>query len=109
VRAGLLDRSLRVEQRTAPDPAYGGMAANWTTFATVWAEVLEQTGRELLSAGITEAQLTIQVTMRYLPGLNASMRLVDEYGRILQINAVAMQGRKAWHVLQCSEYSASAA
>ena len=91
MRAGLLDRNIVIEQRgAASDPTYGGISAAWSTFAVVWAEIQELSGREYLMAATVQAQRTVQVTIRYLPGLTAAMRLRDG-DRILQINAVAMQ------------------
>lgn len=107
MKAGQLDRRVIVQQRAAADPAYGAVSATWTTFATVWAGIHELTGREYLAARTQEAAQTVQVTIRYLPGLNASMRIIDNT-RILQINGISMQGRKAWHVLQCTEFNQTA-
>jgi len=108
MRAGLLDRNITIEKRAAgADATYGGISSTWVPVATVWAEISDLTGREYLMAATVQAQRTVQVMIRYLPGLTAAMRLRDG-DRILQINAVAMQGRRAWHVLQCSDFNQAA-
>jgi SPP1 family predicted phage head-tail adaptor len=107
VRAGLLDHKLVIQQRAPLDATYGALAQTWTTFATVWGQITERTGREYMAVESTQAMQTVVVTIRYLAGLRGDMRIMDE-NRVLQIIGIAMQGRRAWHVLSCTEFNEAA-
>jgi len=101
-----MDRRVQILQRgPSTDPTYGGLTDTWTVFATVWAQIHDLTGREVLAAGTTEAAKSVQITIRYLGGLSPGMRVFDiTANRTLLISAPPSQsGRRMFHILQCTE------
>lgn len=49
MKAGKLDQRVLIERPNTTKNEYGEPEPNWTTVATVWAEVSDLTGRELRS------------------------------------------------------------
>jgi len=56
--------------------ANGEPVAGWTDVATVWAGVVDITGREYVAAGATQASAQTKITIRYMPGIVPAMRVV---------------------------------
>lgn len=54
----------------------GEITDTWTLFADVWANVRPASVREFIAAGISASKVTAAVTVRYLAGVKASMRIV---------------------------------
>ena len=52
----------------------------WSDTATVWAEVIGISGRELMASGAEKAEATIRVWMRYRGDVSAASRLLCETG-----------------------------
>lgn len=76
IPAGKLDRRIVLQAPAITQDAAGQPNTTWSTFATVWAEILDITGREYLAAGGTQNQAMTKITIRYLAGVVASMRVV---------------------------------
>lgn len=55
-------------------------------FATVWAEIRALTARERIQAMQTTADVSHEVTLRYVPGVTAAMS-VEHEGRTFEIIA----------------------
>jgi SPP1 family predicted phage head-tail adaptor len=68
--------ALQQEQKT-PDGA-GGYALAWTTLATVWADIIPQSGKEVFASGPLEGHVTHKITMRWRADLapTTAMRLM---------------------------------
>lgn len=97
--SGALDRRIRIEQRSVTqDPEYGTEVVQWVEFATVWANVQEvlPSRSESLSEGIRIAQRPARVRMRYMTGVDSSMRLVYlDRDRVMKIVTPPVEmGRK---------------
>ena len=56
-------------------------------FATVWAEVSNLHGREYYQAQAVQAENTVKFTIRYLPGLDASMQIFFQ-GKAYNITSI---------------------
>lgn len=69
-----------------PDGAGGFSDSDPTTFATVWAEIKPLKANERIQAMQTTADISHQITIRYLEGVTADMTVVHE-GRTFQIIA----------------------
>ena len=69
------------------DPLTGEMWEDWTTYARVWAAVEDISGREFWAAQQVQSEVTTRVRLRYLPGVEPSMRVLHA-GRTLEIVAV---------------------
>jgi len=62
-------------QVTTQDPMTGEIVTTWQTFAQPFAKVEPLVGRELFAAQQVLAAAPVKFTMRYLPDLDASMRI----------------------------------
>ncbi len=85
--AGRLRHLVTVEQNTGGQATTGEQIQNWTPFATVYAAIEPARGREFFSAGRIDAETTHLITIRYLAGLDETMRITWN-GRVFDINAV---------------------
>jgi len=91
MRAGLLRRSITIENNTPTQDATGQEVDSWGTFATGWGEVKPMpTGAEEFMTEQPFSEQYYQVRMRYTPttaGINTRMRLL-EGGRVFDIERV---------------------
>ncbi|WP_157755050.1 phage head closure protein [Variovorax boronicumulans] len=68
--------------------AAGGVIKAWTTFATdVPADVMYQSGAEVIRADAVRAVVHASIRIRYMPGVVASMRAMHD-GKAFDIKAV---------------------
>lgn len=87
MQAGQLRHRVSVEASTETRDAHGGPIRTWAASEVVWAAVRPLAGRELIEAQQVQPRVTHRVTMRYLPSLTASKRII--YGdRTFEIQAV---------------------
>ena len=91
LRAGALGQRISLQQRTLAQDATGSQLTTWNDVATVWAEVVPLSGRELIAARAISAETSHQITMRWQPAFAdpktvAAMRVVF-HGRYFNINA----------------------
>ena len=91
LRAGALGQRITLQQRTLAQDATGGQLATWTDVATVWAEVVPLSGRELIAAQAVASETSHQITLRWQPVFAdpktvAALRVVYN-GRLFNINA----------------------
>ena len=74
--AGRRNTKILIEQRTegsvntVGDPVY-----TWATFATEWAFILTQSGKEFMDARQQFAELSHLITIRYTAGITTDMRI----------------------------------
>jgi SPP1 family predicted phage head-tail adaptor len=77
VRAGRLRHLVTIQTRGETRNPDGGSVPAWADFAVgVPAEFQSVSGREYLSAGALQAEVTAKITIRYLSGVLPSMRVV---------------------------------
>jgi len=83
-----LNKRVTVERlEPTTDPDYGCMVEAWIPTHSVWAAIETLTGREFVIAMTAQAEVTIQVRIRYLPGITSAMRITYQ-GRIFNIQSV---------------------
>jgi SPP1 family predicted phage head-tail adaptor len=83
--------------------ADGNVIHNWTTIATVWADVMPLSGREALLAKQINATTTHNIRVRSMPELRQDMRI--RFGdRYFDINAIIDDREVQRHqLLTCTE------
>lgn len=84
----------------------GGLTTNWTSVATVAAQIDPITGREQLQGDQVTSILTHEIVMRYRPGIVPKMRLIRQGAgnQAYEIHAVTnVEMRNRQLLLQCSE------
>lgn len=102
IRAGELDRRVVLQQRSSSKDTYGQQVMTWTDVATLWANIRPLSGREMLTAGAINSELSHVVTIRYRSGVTPAMRLT--YGGQV-FNILSVIDPEMAHVsleLQCS-------
>lgn len=112
MRAGRLDRLITVEQRVVVrDTATGAEVATWSPFAAdLWASKEEFTNvgasEEYMRPGGVEANGGIsRIKIRWLSGINTTMRLNLGGGELRQITGMAELGRREGLQLSCKAWS----
>lgn len=105
VDSGKLRTRVEVQNRTTARDGYGDALETWGTAATVWAEVVPLSGRELWAAQQAQADVTTRVRIRYRSDVTVSPRTRIKIGtRILNVQAaIDIDGRKRLLDLLCVE------
>lgn len=103
MRAGLLNRRIRIERRVGEDEA-GQPLDNWEPVADVWANIRGQTGMGTITRPQDNVPASIErysVRIRFREGLDMGMRVVCG-AQIMDIRQIRMdlEGRE-WTDLVC--------
>ena len=107
INAGNLADRIVIEQATETRNSVGEVTLSWSTFATVWADVSALSGREAERYGQIVGFTGHKVTIRQLPGVKVSMRVIYESTRTLEIGAIN-EYERGWYVeLICTEKAAT--
>jgi len=77
MRASDLRHRITIQRRTTTQDDTGAPTQTWVDFATnVPAAIRPLSSRELMAAQAVQSETSHEITMRYLPGVVASMRAV---------------------------------
>lgn len=102
MNAGRLNRKVALQSLGTAQDAFGQLVQTWTTTATVSAEILPKTGRELMLAKSLQSEVAITITIRYRTGITAGMRATCG-GVIYNIAAVIdIDGARKFLALECT-------
>lgn len=93
MKAGPLDRRVTIQRFTETRNEYNEPIAVWTDLATLSAQVIQQSGREFLSADQTQAERPVLFRLRWLDGVTVLDR-VSYGGRVHNIQDVKELGRQ---------------
>jgi SPP1 family predicted phage head-tail adaptor len=93
LQIGKLDTRIVIEHYATTTGEYGEPIKAWVSFATVWANKYEGSGRELVGAKQINAEITTQFQIRFMEGLSAKMRIVVD-GRYHDIASILEVGRR---------------
>jgi len=99
MKAGLLDRRIVIEQYTQTQNNFGELVPSWSTWNTVWADLIPVKGNEGFMAARKTEQAEFRVRMRYISGLTEDMRLnfQSKTWDILSINELGRQ--EGWEII----------
>ncbi len=78
MRAGRLDTKIIIESKSEAINGVGDVTNTWATFATVWAEILTNSGKEFMQAKEQHSSLSRVITIRYLASVTPGMRVNDD-------------------------------
>jgi len=78
MQSGKLDRRIEIQSRSVTQNSYGEAIISYSTVATVWAEVLPLSGRELFAAAQKYPEAQMKIRIRYRTGINETNRIVFE-------------------------------
>lgn len=106
MRAGSLRHRVTLQRQELVFGEFGAPLHNkvWKDVATVWASVEAVNGREFFASQQVQSEVTHKVTIRFLPGVTADMRIVHG-GRVFGIVAPLPDNRGTRLVLMCREVS----
>jgi len=100
MKAGELDRRITIQQNTvSAGSEYGEPQDSWTTFATVWADVVPMVGRELAQAQQISGEVTTKFIIRWLSGVQDNMRISynSQYYDIFRVHELnRREGVEIW-------------
>lgn len=94
MNSGDLNREILLQSPNAGQDQFGQPVTTWTDFATVRAAINDASGRQFASAQAEQNAVYTAITIRYLPGVTASMRVVHGTD-VYDIEAVLGQDRVA--------------
>jgi SPP1 family predicted phage head-tail adaptor len=103
MRAGLLERKIIIEQSSEVIDSVGDSTLSWTTFATVWANILTNSGKEFIQAREMHSSLSRIITIRYLASVTPRMRVNDSSTYYNILAAFDPNGRRIELKLYCDE------
>ena len=103
MQAGRLNRRCTLQQPGTTTDALGQPIPGWTDVATVWASIVDVSGREYVAAGGLQNSAQTKITIRYRSGIVPSMRVVHG-ADTFNIEAVLGQDRRSL-LLMCSRLS----
>jgi SPP1 family predicted phage head-tail adaptor len=72
---GEMKQIITIQQKTITQGSDGAPVENWAEFATVWAKVRIQNGREFWAAQKNNAELSGLINIRYISGVTELMRV----------------------------------
>lgn len=84
---GELDKRITFQRLTTTINENGFEVETLEDFKTVWAAVTNLHGREYFEAAAVQAENTVKFTIRYLEGINPSMKILFE-GRQYNITSI---------------------
>lgn len=93
MRAGQLDRRIKVQLPVERQDGAGGATPAWDNFLTIWARREPAGGGEAGGEGTVTAQRRAVFTTRWYPGIDETCRIVHD-GQPWDIELVEEIGRK---------------
>ncbi|HQD81179.1 MAG TPA: phage head closure protein [Bacillota bacterium] len=100
---GRLDQRVTLMREEVRQNELSQDVLEWVAWKTVWAEVVPETGSEVVVVQRLQPEQKYTVTIRYLKGVSTAIRLAWN-GRILHVTAVPDAGpRRRYISLQCVE------
>lgn len=87
VEIGDLRHRITFQKLTTSVNENGFEVETWEDFKTVWAAVSNLHGREYFATAAVQAENTVKFTIRYLTGLDTTMRIVFQ-GKQYNITAI---------------------
>lgn len=82
---------------------YGATITDWKKFKTVWAEVRPLSGKEYYSAQQVQAEVTTQITLRYLPDIDSTMQIQFKDKRYEILSVINLYEQNFALQLMCKE------
>lgn len=99
---GRLRERVTVQRATETRNRLGETTQSWGAFVERWASVTGISSREFLLTGQQQTEITHRIRMRYVEGLNHTMRILWR-GRVLEIVSALEHNNRSEHELLCTE------
>ena len=88
MQTGKYRHIVTVQSKTASTDSYGGTIYTWSDVCQAWSRVMPLAGRDLIAAGAEQHEGRVRFFIRYVSGIDQSMRIVWQ-GRNHDIVSVA--------------------
>lgn len=95
---GKLDKRITLQKLADGEDAYGQPAQIWTDVIRIWASIEDISGRQYFAAQAAQNPVETKITVRYRPGIAASMRAVHG-SDVYDVHAVLGQGREVLELM----------
>ncbi|MEL7608853.1 MAG: phage head closure protein [Bacillota bacterium] len=103
MKIGYLKHRIVLQKKMIAEDVLKQQTENWTDFAYVWASIEPLSGREYFTAQQINSEVSVRITIRYLPGLTAEARAVFD-GRVFEVlSVVNPEERCESLILMCRE------
>ena len=73
---GRLNKRVTIQQQSSTYDAAGQLVEDWSTFATVWADIKHKSGSETIKSGAIASDVQASIRIRYKQGVTAGMRVL---------------------------------
>jgi SPP1 family predicted phage head-tail adaptor len=104
MQAGRLKNRVVIQQQSTTQDSIGQPVNTWTTYATVWANIIHQKGAEAIKADQVMSTLRASIRVRYKAGITTAMR-VSYASKIYQIISIIPDAEsKDYMDLVCEVY-----
>lgn len=104
MRSGALRHKIRIQVAATVKDKFGATVTTWTDYRTdVMAEISQMKAYDKAAVAATWPGADVTITLRYIAGLVANMRVVGPDGTIYSIlgSPNDVDGRHREHVLTC--------
>lgn len=106
MQIGKLRHRVTIQQKSSGQDSLGQPNKQWVDVCTVWAQVHERSGKELLSSSAEQSETTALIRIRYRKGITTDMRIVHNpptgSGQIYDITAVITNEKRTQIEMMCS-------
>lgn len=100
-QAGQLDRRITIQTFSETTDAFGQEVKSYSTLASVWANVVERSGKEGEEGDMLASTKRVEFIIRYRTDVNAEMR-ISYNSNIYKIQSILnADARKAYLKLVC--------
>ena len=76
MRAGGMKRRVTVQNYVSRQSPSGQVIKEWKDLCTVWADIADVSGKEIIASGAIMNQITTRIWIRYRPDILAGYRLL---------------------------------
>jgi len=103
MRIGDLRHRITLQKAERARDSYGGEQLQWADFAKVWAAIYPLQGREYFAAQQINAEVSTKIVIRYIKGVEPTMRVNFENRNFEIISVIHVAERKKELQLMCKE------
>lgn len=103
-----LDRRVKIEKKSVTrEPKFNSAVTTWVPHVEVWAEVVDAlpSRSESVRQGLNQARNQTRIRIRYLEGIDSTMRIRYRDRTLQIVGGPAELGRKEYLELMCEEYT----
>lgn len=101
VSSGRLNQRITILEKTIVRGQFGGHDETWSTLASVWAEIVDMSGREIFQAHAMGSDVTKRLTIRWRTDVKADQHVVFADGSMARIQWIRRMSPKLWIELYC--------